>query len=204
MTVGGSVSSSKPADLDAAPPTTAPPCIVRWFWIDRFVEFVSGERAVAVKAVSMSEPQLDEYMPSYPIQPCSLIIEGLAQTGGLLVAEHDGFRQRVVLAKVGKAVFHFPAQPGDLLRYTTTIEDIRRDGAICRGTVHVEDELLGEVDLVFAHLDDRFPGGDLFEPAEFMRLLRMLRMFDVGRKPDGTPICPPEHLLEAETNDLAS
>jgi 3-hydroxyacyl-[acyl-carrier-protein] dehydratase len=175
---------------------------MRWFWIDNFVEFVSGERAVAVKNISLSEPQIDNYLPSYPVNPCSLIIEGLAQTGGLLVGEHGGFEERVVLAKVGKAKFLMPARPGDTLRYTAIIEDIRSDGAICRGTSHIGDQLQAEAEIVFAHLDDRFSDVDLFEPAGFLRMLRMLGLYDVGRTPDGEPLKIPPHLLEAEEADL--
>ena len=159
---------------------------MRWFWIDRFVEFVSGERAVATKNVTLDEEPIDEYIPWYPVFPTSLIIEGLAQCGGLLVGEHNGFRERVVLAKVGKGAFHFPAQPGDTLVYTTEIEDIREDGAICRAVARVGDRVQTEAQIVFAHLDNRFEGVDLFMPADFLRMMRMLGLFDVGRTDDDT------------------
>jgi 3-hydroxyacyl-[acyl-carrier-protein] dehydratase len=176
---------------------------MRWFWIDRFLEFVSGQQAIAIKAVTLSEEPLDDYLPAHPVTPCSLIIEGLAQTGGLLVAERNGFQERVVLAKVGKATFHFPARPGDVLTYTATILDIGADGAICRGTAHIGDRLQAEVDIVFAHLDDRFPGTELFEPEGLLRTLRLLGVYRVGRTPDGKPLTIPEKLLAAEVADLA-
>jgi len=175
---------------------------MRWFWIDRFLEFVSGERAAAVKNVTLAEESVDEYLPTSPMFPAALIIEGMAQTGGLLVGEHNGYRERVVLAKVGKATYHFPARPGDSLVYTTEIEDIRKDGAICRATAHVGDKLQTEAQIVFAHLDDRFEGVDLFRPADFLRMLRMLGVYDVGRTPDGKPLAVPPHMLEAEQADL--
>ena len=52
--------------------------------------------------------------------PNSLVVEGIAQTGGLLVCEHGRFREKVVLAKLPKAKFHFLAKPGDSLVYTAT------------------------------------------------------------------------------------
>ena len=73
---------------------------MRWFWIDRFVEFESGHRAVAVKNVTLAEEHVLDYLLGYPILPPSLIVEGLAQTGGLLVSQHGDFLERVVLAKV--------------------------------------------------------------------------------------------------------
>jgi 3-hydroxyacyl-[acyl-carrier-protein] dehydratase len=175
---------------------------MRWFWIDRFVEFVSGERAVAVKNVTLDEEVIDEYMPWHPVFPSSLIIEGMAQCGGLLVGEHNGFKERVVLAKVGKAVFHFPARPGDTLVYTTRIQDIRSDGAICESTAEVAGRLQTEAQIVFAHLDDRFAGVDLFEPHDFLRMMRMLDLYEVGRTSDGRRLTIPAHMLEAEEADL--
>lgn len=172
---------------------------MRWMWIDRFVEFESGRRAIALKNVTLVEEQLDDYIPGYPIMPAPLIIEGMAQTGGLLVAEHGGFLERVVLAKVGKAVFHFPAVPGDQMLYTTTVEAFQPDGAICKCTSHIKNRLQAEVELVFAHLDDaRFRGVDLFRPDELLRMLRIFHMFEVGKKADGSPLEIPPHMLAAE------
>ena len=176
---------------------------MRWFWIDRFVEFVSGQRAVAIKSVSLAEEQMDNYLPGFPVSPASLIIEGFAQSAGLLVGEHNGFRERVVLAKVGAAKFHVPARPGETLRYTAIVEDIRDDGAICRATSHIDGQLQAEAEIVFAHLDDRFHGIDLFEPADFLRMLRLLRVYEVGRTVDGRPLEIPRHLREAEEAQTA-
>lgn len=178
---------------------------MRWFWIDRFLEFDSGQRAVASKNISLVEEQMDGYMPGLPVMPTPLIIEGLAQTGGLLVGEHNHFKERVVLAKLGRATFHRPALAGDTLIYTAIVEDIQPDGAICRGTSHIGDTLQAEVELIFAHLDDaRFKDVDLFEPADFLRMLRMLRVYDVGRDANGEPLRIPEHLLLAEEEDIAN
>src|SRR5688572_31778986 len=136
---------------------------MRWFWIDRFTEFERGRRAVAIKGIAMCEEQLDGYTPGFPVMPASLMIEGMAHTAGLLIGEMEGFSQRVVLAKIGKAVFHGLAVPGDLLRYEATITDVKKDGAIATVHGYVGDELRAEVDLMFAFLDDRFPSGPLFE-----------------------------------------
>jgi len=131
---------------------------VRWFWFDRFIEFEHGRRAAAIKAVTLAEEELDNYLPGFPVLPPPLIVEGLAQTGGLLVGEKNEFRERVVLAKVGKARFHFEALPGDVLRYEAEVVDLRPNGAIVFGTSHAGDRLQAEIELVFAYLDDRFAG----------------------------------------------
>jgi len=171
---------------------------MRWFWIDRFTEFVRGRRAVAIKCVTMAEEQLDDYSPGFPIMPASLMIEGMAQTAGLLVGEMDGFEQRVVLAKLGKAVFHRSVKPGDTLRYEATIDDVKKDGALAVVTGHVGDELVAEAELMFAFLDERFPSGPLFEPVDFVAMVRGFYMYDVGRTADGQPIELPAFYAEAE------
>ncbi len=75
---------------------------MRWFWLDRFTEFVSGSHATAVKCVSLSEDYLQDHLPDYPIMPNSLVAEGMAQCGGLLVSEVYQFSELVVLAKFAR------------------------------------------------------------------------------------------------------
>src|SRR5512143_4298190 len=86
---------------------------MRWIWIDKFVEFESGRRAVAVKNVTLAEEHLHDHFPGFPIMPECLMIEGMAQTGGILVGEAREFREKVVLAKISKAVFFDFVKPGD-------------------------------------------------------------------------------------------
>ena len=176
---------------------------MRWFWIDRFESFVHGESACAIKNVSLAEEYVDQQAPAYPWFPSSLIVEGLAQTSGLLVGEYNGFRERVVLAKVSRASFSGFARPGDTLTYEAILEDVRDDGAIASTQARIGDQLIASVDLMFAHLDDRIAGHDLFYPADFLCMLRILRLYDVGRMPNGDPLTIPEHLLEAEKQAVA-
>lgn len=171
---------------------------MRWFWIDRFLEFERCKRAVAIKNISLAEDYLTDYMPGWPTFPNSLVVEGMAQTAGLLVGEAGDFRERVVLAKVAKAQFHRLTHPGDTLTYEATLIDMRAGGAICHGVSHVQGELQAEIELVFAHLDERFQGVDLFEPAAFLGMLRLLGLYTVGKQSDGSPLQVPTHLLDAE------
>ena len=176
---------------------------MRWFWIDRFTEFEHSHRAMAVKNVALAEEHVDRYMPGFPIMPATLVIEGMAQTAGILIGEHNLFQQRVVLAKVSRAVFFGLAFPGDTLTFRTEVQNIHEDGAMAMGTCRIGDELLAEIELVFAHLDEeKFGGGELFEPAELMAMLRLLRLYDVGRKADGSRLDLPPHLLAAEKATL--
>jgi 3-hydroxyacyl-[acyl-carrier-protein] dehydratase len=131
---------------------------VRWIWIDRFEEFESGTRAVAVKNVSLAEDHLHDHFPDFPIMPTSLMIEGMAQTAGILVGEARDFQEKVILAKVKRAVFHSLVQPGETLRYEARIEQLTAAAAStsCRATVG--DKLVAEVDIVFSHIDQNISG----------------------------------------------
>jgi 3-hydroxyacyl-[acyl-carrier-protein] dehydratase len=172
---------------------------MRWFWIERFLEFERGRRAVAVKNVSLVEEQLDGYTPGYPIMPSSLIIEGMAQTAGLLIGEASGFEARVILAKIGKAVFHRYAIPGDTLRYTATVLDTNAEGAMATVTSHIGDELQAEVEFMFAFITERsFSGGPLFEPVDFVAMIRGFRIYEVGRTSDGKPLELPPFYAQAQ------
>jgi len=172
---------------------------MRWLWVDRFTEFVSGQSATAEKNVSLSEDVVDEYAPGRTYCPSSLIVEGLAQTGGLLLGQMSDFTDRVVLAKISKCKFHCEAYPGDRLTYRITLGSQEGIGAAATGTAHIGDKLMAEIELMFAKLDDeRFNNVELFEPAEFCRMIRLLRVFEVGVNPDGSPIKVPQHMLDAE------
>jgi 3-hydroxyacyl-[acyl-carrier-protein] dehydratase len=171
---------------------------MRWYWIDRFTEFESGQRAVSVKNVSLAEDHMADHFFGFPLMPHSLVIEGIAQTGGLLVGEHNGFRERVVLAKLGRAKFYDYARPGDTLTYTTTIQDVNETGALISATSYIGDRHHADVDMFFAHLDDRTGPSELFTPIDFLSLLRSFRLFEVGKQSDGSPLEVPAHLLAAE------
>lgn len=171
---------------------------MRWFWIDRFEKFERGNYAVATKNISLAEEQIDEYYAGYPIMPSSIILEGMAQTGGMLVSEMSSFEGRVVLAKVSKMVYHRTAFPGDTLTYTATIETQHDDGAIVAVKSEIGDEIQAEGQLVFAQLGDQFEGVELFEPVDFLATLRLLRIFDVGRREDGSQLEVPPWMLKAE------
>ncbi len=170
---------------------------MRWYWIDRFIEFESGRLARAVKNISLAEEYLHDHFPGYAVMPNSLVMEGMAQTGGLLVCEHGHFREKVVLAKAPRVVFHRPALPGDTLVYTARIEYLREDGAMVSVTSHCGQELQAEGELVFAHLNGEHQDKVLFEPSAYLRMMRMLRAYEVGHGPDGAPLRVPEELLRA-------
>lgn len=176
---------------------------MRWFWIDRFEKFVVGQEAVALKNVTLAEEPLDDYLPGFPHYPHSLIIEGMAQTGGLLLSQMEEFQQRVVLAKVSKAEFQGVATPGDQLRLAVQILSRQGDGAIVEGTVWRGEHKLANMELTFAFLDQSFGDKPFFIPGDLCRILRTLKLFDVGVTPDGQPIEIPAHMLAGENEMLS-
>ena len=85
--------------------------------------------------------------------PATLLLEGLAQTGGILVGEASDFREKVVLAKIPRARFHFDALAGQELVYDVTLVQLRDEGAMVEGQITAAGELLAEAEIYFAHLD---------------------------------------------------
>src|SRR5687767_1618374 len=126
---------------------------MRWIWIDRFLSFESGKAARAVKNLSLAEDHFADHFPGHPVMPATLMLEGLAQTGGILVGEARNFQEKVVLAKIVSAKFRREARPGEQLTYDTEVTTLRDEGASIKGKVLVGEELIGEAEIFFAHLD---------------------------------------------------
>lgn len=162
---------------------------MRWMWIDRIVELVPRERLVAIKHVSLAEEHLHDHFAAraaghggagvaarvaMPIMPASLIIEGMAQTAGILVGHAEGFREKVILAKVSRAELSREATPGCTLRYTAVVQQLTPTGASTAGTVELleptrpgQTEQIGQIDLMFSHIDQNM-GGATFPSHNFV------------------------------------
>ena len=153
---------------------------MRWIWIDKFLEFRSGQFARAIKNLTLAEEHLHDHFPGYPVMPASLIIEGLAQAGGILVGEAGGFAEKVVLAKIPRAEFHGVACAGDQLIYEVTLRDLRSEGAVVAGQVFLDGELLADVEIVFAHLDNS-RANQIFGPKNFVFTQQLLGVLDLAR-----------------------
>ena len=155
---------------------------MRWIWIDKFVEFESAKRAVAIKNVCLSEEYLHDHFPGYPVMPASLLIEGLAQTGGVLVGEAKGFREKVILAKVSWARFYSLARPGDQLHLEVVVENMNDEAASIRGSIRCGERVIGEVQLIFSHIDKNMAGME-FPQENFVfheRFMELLEIFKCG------------------------
>lgn len=149
---------------------------MRWIWIDRFLEFQSGRRAVAVKNVSLAEEHLHDHWEAYPIMPMSLMIEGMAQTGGILVGEARHFKEKVILAKITRAEVDALVTPGDQLTYEAVIENVSEAAASIAGTVRLNGNVVGHIDMMFSHIDQnlgglQFPKENFVFTGQFERLI---------------------------------
>jgi 3-hydroxyacyl-[acyl-carrier-protein] dehydratase len=136
---------------------------MRWIWIDKFIEFRSAESAVAVKNVTLAEEHLHDHFPGFPVMPETLCIEAMAQTSGILVGEAKRFQEKVILAKVKKAVFFDYVKPGDTIKIHAKIESIVPEAASTSGKITCGDKLIAEIDLMFSHIDRNLAGKEFPE-----------------------------------------
>ncbi|HEX8341091.1 MAG TPA: hypothetical protein VF624_09300 [Tepidisphaeraceae bacterium] len=171
---------------------------MRWNLIDKFIDIVDGESAVAIKTWSLAEDHLHDLYPDFPIVPHALIVEGMAQTAGLLVGDARGFKEKVVLAKVGKAVFHRIVRPGNTILLMAKVDQLNDQGASITGRVVFGnaasakvsgsvsdagpgDDLVAEIELMFSHIDQnmsgtKFPEHNFVFVNSFKRLLNDYRL----------------------------
>jgi 3-hydroxyacyl-[acyl-carrier-protein] dehydratase len=154
---------------------------MRWIWIDKFTQFTSRESATAVKNVSLAEEHLHDLYPAFPIVPHSLIVEGMAQTAGILVGEARNFEEKVILAKIGKATFHRLVRPGETITFAARVQQLNEQGASIEGHVTVgAGEPVADIDLMFSHIDQnmaglKFPEHNFVFTEQFTELLKTYR-----------------------------
>lgn len=167
---------------------------MRWIWIDRFLEFQPGKSARALKNLSLAEDHFADHFPGYPIMPASLILEGLAQTGGILVGEANDFREKVVLAKITRASFTRDVLAGEEMIYETDLVHINPGGAVVNGRALSAGELIAEAEIFFAHLDQArsrqlFGDHNFVFTGELKRILGLTKT--LAPRPDGNHTAPP-------------
>jgi 3-hydroxyacyl-[acyl-carrier-protein] dehydratase len=114
--------------------------------VDRVLEMEPGKRIVAIKNVTINEPVFLGHFPGRPVMPGVLLIEGMAQAGGLLLLHDIPDRQNKLLlfASIEEAKFRRPVVPGDQVRYE--IEVLRLRSTYCKlaGKALVDGQLAAE------------------------------------------------------------
>ena len=105
--------------------------------------------ASGFKNVTINEPFFQGHFPDHPVMPGVLIIEGMAQVGGVFAMVSDDIDKEKVtyFGGIDKARFRKPVLPGDVLRRDLTLENCRRGIYMFNGKAYVEDTLVAEADL---------------------------------------------------------
>lgn len=124
--------------------------------VDRILEVEEGKRIVGIKNVTINEPFFQGHFPGHPIMPGVLIIEAMAQVGGMLfMGGIDGADQKVVyFISLDNVRWRRQVKPGDQLRFELDVVQIRGNVCRMRGIAKVDGELAAEADMA-AMIRDR-------------------------------------------------
>ena len=123
--------------------------------VDRVIEHIPGEKAVAIKNITINEPQFQGHFPERPLMPGVLIVESMAQVGGLIVTQMPDLPSGLfVFAGIDKVKFRRPVIPGDQLIISCQLLSIKRKrfGKV-KGEAHVEGKLVCSGELMFSLVD---------------------------------------------------
>ena len=119
--------------------------------VDRVVS-VAKEGIVAYKNISISEGVFQGHFPGHPIYPGVMIIEGMAQAGGILIYKYTDMpreeveKKAMYFASIDNAKFRRPIVPGDRLEYRVSIVKERRGMYVLKGEAYVDDKLAAQAD----------------------------------------------------------
>jgi len=126
--------------------------------IDRVVEIEKGKSIVAIKNVTYNEHFFQGHFPQQKVMPGVLLIEALAQAGGILIFHSIPEPENVLvfMSKVDNAKFRKPVVPGDQLRLEAEILKLKSKFCQMKGKVYVDEELVaeGEVMASFMNLEE--------------------------------------------------
>lgn len=119
--------------------------------IDRVVEIVPNETITAYKNVTIAEQVFQGHFPEHPIYPGVMIIEGMAQAGGVLAFkstnDEDLSDKVVYFMSIDKAKFRIPVRPGDRLEYKISVIKHRGQIWVLNGEAYVDGKLAAQAEL---------------------------------------------------------
>lgn len=137
---------------------------MRHYWLDRILELEHGVRATGVKAVALNEEEFDSHFPGNPVLPGIYLLEALAQTAGVLLAETTGGKRLALMVSVDRARFLAFARPGDRVHLTVEVETLDDDLARVRGAAAVGERPIASARLTFRLVDPATVIPDGFRP----------------------------------------
>ena len=120
--------------------------------IDRVIEYEAAKRLVAIKNVTINEPFFQGHFPGYPIMPGVLVVEAMAQAGGIIMMAGmpDRHKKLVVFTGIEKAKFRRPVTPGDQMRIEVDVLSFRSRAGRIAGRATVDGKLACEATLTCA------------------------------------------------------
>jgi 3-hydroxyacyl-[acyl-carrier-protein] dehydratase len=123
--------------------------------IDRIVEFERTKRLVAIKNVTINEPFFQGHFPDYPIMPGVLVVEAMAQAGGIIMMYEleDRTSKLVVFTGIERAKFRRPITPGDQVRIEVEVLSFRTRAGRIDGKAYVDGKLACEATLTCRVVD---------------------------------------------------
>lgn len=119
--------------------------------VDRILEMESGKRIVGLKNVTMNEGFFQGHFPGQPVMPGVLIVEAMAQVGGVLfLSEPENTGKLAYFMGIDKVRFRRIVKPGDQLKIEVTVVRARQTTGIVEAKAWVEDKLVAEATIMFA------------------------------------------------------
>jgi 3-hydroxyacyl-[acyl-carrier-protein] dehydratase len=119
--------------------------------VDRIIEFVPGEKAVGLKNVTYNEPFFQGHFPGRPLMPGVLIVEAMAQVGGVIMTKMSETPSGLfVFAGIDGCRFRRQVVPGDQLVMTLKLLKVRKNFGKMHGTAEVDGQLAAEGELLFS------------------------------------------------------
>jgi 3-hydroxyacyl-[acyl-carrier-protein] dehydratase len=125
--------------------------------VDRVLELEPNQRILAVKNVSINEPFFQGHFPGHPVMPGVLVIEALAQAGGILTQlshQTDASGKLFYLVKIDNAKFSRMVVPGDRLELEVEIKRTIRNMALYAGVARVDGQQVACADILCAEVKD--------------------------------------------------
>jgi 3-hydroxyacyl-[acyl-carrier-protein] dehydratase len=119
--------------------------------IDRVLELIPGDRIVALKNVTINEPFFQGHFPAFAVMPGVLIVEAMAQTGGVLYLDSQPPEKRgalVYFMGMDKVKFRKPVVPGDQIIFEVKLLRERLKAIKMAGTAKVDDKVVAEAELM--------------------------------------------------------